>query len=52
VFDSALTSTPQTLFIVPTMLILQLLFLSFYRLNAAITGQLGVVVIYVNEAAA
>jgi len=34
----ALTSTPQTLFIVPTMLIRQLLFLGFYRLNALLTG--------------
>ena len=35
----ALTSTPQTLFIVPTMLIRQLLFLGFYRLNAYSTGR-------------
>jgi hypothetical protein len=33
----ALTSTPQTLFIVPTMLIRQLLFLGFYRLNALLS---------------
>ncbi|MFT7389316.1 MAG: hypothetical protein ACI8VC_002582 [Candidatus Endobugula sp.] len=42
-----LTSTPQTIFIVPTMLIRQLLFLGFYRLNAAITGGNGVVLFVV-----
>jgi len=33
-----LTSTPQSLFVVQTMLIRQLLFLGFYRLNAHVTG--------------
>jgi hypothetical protein len=34
-----LTSTPQSLFVVQTMLIRQLLFLGFYRLNAYSTGK-------------
>jgi hypothetical protein len=31
------TSTPKSLFVVQTMLIRQLLFLGFYRLNAVVT---------------
>jgi hypothetical protein len=34
----ALTSTPQSLFVVQAMLIRQLLFLGFYRLNALVNG--------------
>jgi hypothetical protein len=32
------TSTPQSLFVVQAMLIRQLLFLGFYRLNATVMG--------------